>query len=164
MPGAYSALMEEGPGGPGGMNMGGQAMPVGNREGADSFRQRALGLHQQLIELEKQYGSAAIIPRNVVSQIQQLHSAREHAINQWQELTSRADTETDATLRGQSAFGENSSVSALLAPDKPVGQHNKDVSERLADRAAGQVSPPQPRGRRAGPGGTTPQFGSVARQ
>lgn len=142
---------------------------VGNREGADSYKQRALQLHQEMLELEKQYGNAAVIPRSVAARIHNVYTERERAINQWQELDNKAIAETNASDTAKMAFGNNSSAGALLGPDRPEGQFNKPIDQKMRERASGMQSkkplaatPPPLSKAPAGPEGGAPPMDQIA--
>lgn len=158
------------------------------REGADAFRQRTLEVHQQLLDLERQYGNANIIPKHVAHQIIRLAQQRDHMFNQWQEMDSRSLADTDTSQHALQGFGNNSAYSRMMKSQQPAYAPNQTIQDKMRSRAQGvqSMSPtpspmaqamtpgmnpaPAPAQKVQGkvfgdapdgpmPGGTTPQFG-----
>lgn len=176
----YEELMQQ--------QAGGSDLYTGNapnsRGGAEAYRQRALEMHNELLELERQYGNAAIIPRAVAARVQHLAQQREHAINAWQEYDNHAVADSISTDASRGSFKENRTSASLFQQPQAAVNPNKSIAERLQDRSMGlrSMNPPAaPAQRVAGKvfgdspdmpqqpqpqqqsrpmaGGTTPQFG-----
>ncbi len=139
----YDEMMSANPAQPAAPAGGSSDLYLGNapnaRGGAESFRQRALDLHNELLDLERQYGNAAVIPRAVAARVQHLSSMRDQAINQWQEFDNRAVADSTVTDQSRQSFRQNQATGSLYQ-QPAAGVANKSLAQQMDDRAAGMKS------------------------
>lgn len=113
------------------------------RGGAEGFRARAMDVHQQLLDLERQYGNAAVIPKTVAHHIMRLAHERDKAINEWQQFDNQAVSDSDTTNTARLGMGSNSTYGKMLNTETPQvpGGFSKPLGQQLRERAQGLNNP-----------------------
>lgn len=121
------------------------AKQVGNREGAEAYRKRAVEYNNKMRELHGMYKDHPEPPEEAVHAMRLYRHERDNAINQWQELTSRGARSAASALEFNEGGGSVGPVDATLSgTEPPPGAGATSIDEALRRRAAG-VKPNAPR-------------------
>ena len=109
---------------------------VGNAEGAEAYKARALEYNNRLRKLGEQHSGSSYIPHEVAAEARRLRHERDNAINQWQELESKGAADHDRTAEFGDAVTTVPPTDQLFS-NPPPGQGATDIPGKLKRRAEG---------------------------